>query len=147
MLAGFPIAFYTASVAAFLFYLANSELFWFRVGPLANKAGVVMAIVAAVPGLLDWLLGTSRGAAPYRIGLRHLVLNLGALVFFSLAAVLNAGKWDQTGADIRVGVVLALLGLGLMIVAAFHGWTLVQHEHIGIEPTVNTSAEPVSQDL
>jgi uncharacterized membrane protein len=133
MLVGFPLAFYTAAVAAFLLYQLNGELFWFRVGHVANKAGVAMAIIAAVPGLLDWLLSIPRGTAAHRIGLRHLLLNLAALVLFSLTGILNAGKWDETGADIRIALVLALVGLGLTIAAGFHGWTLVQHHHTGIQ--------------
>jgi uncharacterized membrane protein len=133
MRVGFPLAFYTATVAAFLFYQLNGELFWFRIGHVANKAGVVMAIVAAVPGLLDWLLSIPRGTAAHRTALRHLLLNLGALALFSLAGILNAGKWDQTGADIRGSFVLTLLGLGFTFAAGVHGWSLVQHHHVGIE--------------
>ena len=133
MLVGFPMVFYTATVAAFLLYQLNSELFWFRVGHLANKAGVATAVIAAVPGLLDWLLSIPRGTAAHRTGLRHLLLSLAALALFSLTGILNAGKWDETGADIRAGLALALLGLGLTIAAGFHGWSLVQHHHVGIE--------------
>ncbi len=49
MLVSFPIAFYTGAFIAYLVSALTGESFWFRVGLVANIAGVVGAAAAAVP--------------------------------------------------------------------------------------------------
>ena len=55
MLINYPVALYTASVVCYIVYGANTNPFWFKVAVVANGAGVLMAIVAALPGFIDWL--------------------------------------------------------------------------------------------
>src|SRR5205814_6508492 len=55
MLVAFPIAFYTATVATLLAYVGTHEAFWFRIGMVANMAGIVMAVVAVITGAIDLL--------------------------------------------------------------------------------------------
>ena len=61
MLVAFPIAFYTATVATLLAYVGTHESFWFRVAMVANLAGIVMAVVAVIPGAID-LFALPRGS-------------------------------------------------------------------------------------
>src|SRR3954471_9767519 len=86
MLIAFPVAFYVATLVAHAVYAGNGDVFWFRVGHVANWAGVVTALVAAVPGFVDWTGIPSRAPAK-RTGLMHMVLNVVALVVFALNAV------------------------------------------------------------
>src|SRR5262245_58891428 len=53
MLVAFPVAFYTATLVSFVVYAVSTNPFWFKVGLVANVAGVIMAAVAAVPGFID----------------------------------------------------------------------------------------------
>jgi uncharacterized membrane protein len=127
MLVAYPVVLYTATVVAFVIYWLQGELFWFRLGHLANKAGVLLALITFLPGLAGWLRDLRRGARPTGADLTYLGLNLAALALFGLVALLNAGLWDARPA-IGLPLVLSSLGLALTLAAGWSGWTLVQRQ-------------------
>ncbi|HMG23267.1 MAG TPA: DUF2231 domain-containing protein, partial [Kofleriaceae bacterium] len=61
MLVAFPLAFYTATVAALLAYLGTREAFWYRFAMVANVSGIATAVIASIPGAID-LLALPRGS-------------------------------------------------------------------------------------
>src|SRR2546423_9570127 len=83
MLIAYPVAFYTATVVCYIVYSSNHDDFWFKVAYVANLAGVVMAVVAALPGFIDWL-GIPSNVRAKRTGLLHLISNVIALLLFGL---------------------------------------------------------------
>ncbi len=133
MLVGFPVAFYVATFVAYIVYQNNADPFWFRLGVVANIAGVVMAVVAAIPGLIDWATAIPADSAAKQTGLVHMVLNTVTIIFFAVAAVLNYDKWYETLPSL--GSTLLLTGLGVLgtVAAGFYGWTLVQKYHVGVD--------------
>src|ERR687886_29215 len=82
MVIAYPVAFYTATLVGFGIYGATGDHFWLKATIAVNLAGVVMAVVAALPGFLDWLVGIPRGSDASRTGLIHMGLNVTALVLF-----------------------------------------------------------------
>lgn len=66
MLVAYPIAFYTATLVCYIVYNSNQNVFWFKVAYAANLAGIIMAVVAALPGFIDWLYIPSNTAAKKR---------------------------------------------------------------------------------
>ena len=142
MLVAYPIAFYTATLVAYLIYqVGGQDHFWFRVAIAANLAGVAMAVLAALPGFIDWALGIPADTEAKAVGLRHLLLNVGALALFNVLAVLNTGSWDATAPSAAAGIALALLGVLLTVAAGAHGWTLIQTHHVGIAEEPQTAPE------
>ena len=148
MLVAYPIAFYTATLVAYLIYqFGGQDQFWFRVAIVANIAGVVMAVLAALPGFIDWAMGIPGETEAKQVGLRHMLLNVVALVLFIALAVINTGKWDAAAPGAALGIGLALVGVLLTVAAGAHGWTLIQTHHVGIvEDTAEaTGAVPVPE--
>lgn len=139
MLVTFPIAFYTSTLMAFIIYALSGEPFWFRVGITANVAGVVMAVVAATFGFLDWL-GIPGGTDAKSTGIKHLALNVISLLLFLVTLIFNAGEWNAVAPVMRGAIILPLLGFLSTLGAGYYGWTLVQNHHVGVE---FTSAEEV----
>lgn len=135
MLIPFPVAFYTATLAAFITYAVNADPFWFRVAYAANAAGVVMALVAAIPGFLDWALGIPSETHAKRDGLKHMGLNVTALALFAINLWLNSGQWNAVTPITRFAIILPLFGLISTIAAGYLGWTLVQKHHVGVQIT------------
>lgn len=133
MLVAFPIAFYTATLAAFIVYGLGADAFWFRLGIVANAAGVVMAIAAAVPGFLDWYEGIPAGTAPKRHGFLHMSLNVAALILFAVNLGLNGGQWNVVPPVPTYSILLPLFGFLCTLGAGYLGWTLVQTDHVGIQ--------------
>jgi uncharacterized membrane protein len=127
MLVAYPVVLYTATLVAFVIFQIQGELFWFRLGHVANKVGVMMGLVTLLPGLVSWALRMPHGATIRSSDLWYLLLNVGGLALFSATALLNAGKWDQNRPDIGLALVLTVIGVGLTIAAGFYGWTFVQN--------------------
>ena len=132
MLVGFPVAFYTGALVAFIAYAANMNVFWFRVGFVANWAGVVMAAVAALPGFIDWAIGIPRTSPAKRTGLIHMTLNVTVLVLFIINGVVAMDYWDEALPPGGTGVPLSVVGVLLTVVSGFLGWSMVQDHHVGI---------------
>lgn len=134
MLVGFPVAFYTATLVAFIMYHCQLHMFWFKVGVLANLAGVAMAALAALPGFIDWLaIPSSKGAK--KTGMYHMFCNVGALVLFAVNLFLQYPKIHDTQPESILPIVLSAIGFCLTLAAGFLGWTLVQNHHIGVSLT------------
>src|SRR4051812_17247109 len=83
MLVAFPVAFYSTALVGFGLYALSGSLLWWRIGLWSNLAGVIMAVIAAVPGLIDWTIGIPPGTKAKSTGRKHMLLNLGALASFT----------------------------------------------------------------
>lgn len=140
MLVAFPLAFYTATVATLLAYIGTREAFWYRFSMVANIAGIVTAVIAALPGVID-LLALPRGSRARAAGLKHAGFNLIATVLFALTAVVLYGTWSHkvmVGGeyvfDASIPLALSVVAWLAMVIAGSLGWTLVQTHHVGIKP-------------
>ena len=132
MLVAYPIALYTATLVAFIISAARGDPFWFRVAVVANIGGVIMAALAAVPGFVDWAMGIPNDSPAKGHGLRHMLLNVIALVLFIINAVVHASQWNAAHPDKAWGIVLAVVGVLCTVGAGFFGWTMIQDDHVGI---------------
>jgi len=135
MLVGFPVTLYAATLACYAACALGAEPFWFRVGVYANIAGVVMALVAAVPGFIDWAFGIPSGVPAKATGRAHMLLNVAALLVFAADAYLQWGQRYSPQPATTLPVLLAVLGVCLTIAAGFLGWKMVQVHHVGVELT------------
>jgi len=135
MLIAFPVALYTATVVALIVHAATIDPFWYRLAFWSNLGGVVMAAVAAVPGLID-LLSVPAPSRARVTGIRHALFNVLALVLFTVSCVIMGRHWygDQVLRD-AAPLVLGVIGLGSTLIAGALGWTMVQTHHVGIKPT------------
>jgi uncharacterized membrane protein len=135
MLVSFPIACYVATCLAFVAYAMGAEPFWFRVAVYANVAGVATAVLAAVPGLIDWIFGVPTGSPAKATGLLHMAANVVALGLFALNAVLQWPHRFESAPHIGISVALTALGVAFTLLAGFLGWKMVQTHHVGIDLT------------
>ena len=123
----FPFAFLTG---AFFFdglgWAFQRSEFWTTGSHLAI-AGVSTALVAAVPGLIDYLYSVPPNSSGKKRATQHMVLNLTAVAIFTFV-------W------LRRGVALSLLELGvelvgvmLLVAAGWMGGVLVSRNQIGVD--------------
>lgn len=136
MLIAFPVALYVSTVVALFVHIGTADPFWYRAAMWANIAGVVMAAVAAVPGLID-LVSLPKKSRARVTGIRHAVFNVLALTLFVISAVLLYRSWTSgVGAlDVTAPLVLSLLGVLSTMTAGWLGWNLVQTHHVGVHPS------------
>ena len=132
MLIAFPVACYTGTLVGFATYAAIGHVFWLNLAIALNVVGVGAAVVAAIPGLVDWAFGIPRDSAAKAVGLMHASLNVAALGLFAAALAVYAPDWNGPAVSATVGVILSALGVVLTVAAGFLGWTLVQDYHVGV---------------
>jgi uncharacterized membrane protein len=148
MIVGFPIAFYTATVATLLAYVGTHEAFWYRVAMVANIAGIVTALIAVVPGAIDLfaLPAQSRARAA---GLKHAGFNLVSTGLFAVTALLLYRSWTHRMMvdgeylfEATVPLAMSVVAWVSMVIAGSLGWTLVQTHHVGIKPAFIRADRP-----
>ena len=136
MLVAYPIALYTATLVAFIIKAAVKGPFWLKFAIATNIAGVGMALLAAIPGFIDWMVGIPRGIRAKTTGLRHMLFNVTALVLFAVTLGLYVSHWNGPfKVNVWPGIILSALGVLCTIAAGFFGWTLVQDHHVGVNVT------------
>jgi nitrite reductase/ring-hydroxylating ferredoxin subunit/uncharacterized membrane protein len=126
----FPFAFLTG---AFLFdaagRLADRPSWWTTGGHLA-AAGVVAALIAAVPGFVDYLYTVPPRSTGKSRATRHMLVNLLAVALVAGAWVMRRGMLD--GPNTLV-LALELAALGLLTAGGWMGGVLVNRNQIGVD--------------
>ena len=135
MLVAYPVAGYTGTLVGFAVYAANGQLFWLNFAIAMNIAGVGGALLAALPGIADALLGIPRGSGARTVAVAHAGLNVVALVLFAISLGLYADHWNGPARGAGPGLGLAAAGLVCTVGAGFLGWMLVQTYHVGVQLT------------
>jgi uncharacterized membrane protein len=135
MLVAFPITFFTTTLVAFVVYAINADVTWFHIGYWANVAGLVTALAAAIPGIIDWAAGIPKHSPAKRVGLLHMVLNLCTIAIFLINAVLQNPQLGALTPEPALAIVLSVIGVVLLLVSGYLGWSLVQTHHVGVDLT------------
>jgi uncharacterized membrane protein len=140
MVVVFPIALFTATVAALLAYIKTRDAFYYRAALLADVSGVATALIAMIPGLIE-LHALPRPSRARDLARRHAGGALLVTAVFAASAgllylgwtrrVMVDGRWHL---DATLPLAIAVLGLVLLVGVATAGWTLVQTHHLGIKP-------------
>jgi uncharacterized membrane protein len=148
MLVAFPIAFYTATVATLLAYIGTLEAFWYRVAMVSNIAGIVTAVIAAIPGAID-LLALPRTSRARAAGLKHAGFNLLATGLFAVTALVVYRTWSHRMMvdgeyvfDATIPLAMSVVAWVSMVIAGSLGWTLVQTHHVGVKPARTLADRP-----
>jgi uncharacterized membrane protein len=130
MLVVFPIALWTTAVVFDVIGTVTGNASYRTVAFYNLGAGVLGALAAAVPGIIDYL--TLRGRAA-KVGTWHAALNLIATVFFALSW-LGRTRWgiDAIGRDTWLPELAALIGLALIVPAGWLGGALVYEHGMGV---------------
>ncbi len=127
----FPLGLLTTAVAFDVLYLITDRVsFQFTAAHLI-AAGVLMGVVTAATGWLDWFLVVPRGTRARRIGLLHGLANGVVLVAFAVSWLLRLGEpdWQPTWP----ALVVAWLGFLAGGLGGWLGGELVERLGISVE--------------
>jgi len=128
ILVGLPIGLWVFSVVADLtFYVGWGGAIWKDVAFYTLGGGIVGALLAAVPGFIDFLSITDARAR--QVGITHMVANLIALAVFSASFWL---RWIATVGFLPAG--FSIVGLVVLGVAGWFGGELVFVHGVGVKP-------------
>ena len=129
MLVAFPIALWIFSlICDFIYHTGSYNVFWKGVAFYTMVAGVVGALLAAVPGFIDYL--SLRDRRVKRIATTHMTLNLivVALFLFNLGIRYNASPDNEF-----FGVVLSVIAIAILAVSGWLGGSLVYVHGVAVE--------------
>jgi uncharacterized membrane protein len=135
MLVGFPVVCYVGTLVGFAVYAASGDQFWLNLAIALNVVGVGGALLAALPGFVDWAFGIPRGSAARTVGLAHAALNVVALGLFAGSLGTYVTNWNGPSTGTTLGLALSSAGVACTLAAGFLGWMLVQDYHVGVRLT------------
>jgi uncharacterized membrane protein len=143
MLVTLPIGLWTFSMICDFVFISTGDSRWAVTAYFTLAGGIVGALLAALPGLVD-LLGLPNGRAR-RIGVLHLTLNL------AIVAVQAANFWlrTQAGADADIAVLPRAISIVAVAALVASGWLGGHLVHVlGVtQPTEHGGHEPVHDRL
>lgn len=113
MLVGFPIGLWVFALVCDVVHAVSGSAIWQTVATFLVAGGIVGALLAAVPGLIDYF---SIGEAEMRrIANRHLAVNLSAVAIFAI------DLWLRFRLPVESNVPLGLSVVGVIAIG-FGGW-------------------------
>jgi uncharacterized membrane protein/nitrite reductase/ring-hydroxylating ferredoxin subunit len=125
----FPIAFFIGTLVFDLIgHLHNDDRFRI-VGYYLNIAGIIGALLAAVPGIIDYFATVPPESSAKKRAATHGLINITNVVVFVIAWMLK-----RNGATKEVVIlVLETAGVILLFIAGWMGGTLVYRNQIGVD--------------
>jgi uncharacterized membrane protein len=128
MLVPFPIAFFVAALACDVVFWNTQNASWASAATWLLGGGLVMAGLAAVAGLTDFL-GEPRIRA-LNDAWQHMIGNV-TLVLLQLYNFYHHYTFGPDGV-LPIGLTLSLVGVALLVFNGWKGWALVEEHRVGV---------------
>ena len=129
ILVSLPIGFFIGAFAFdFLFIITGNFSFW-ETGYYLSISGIVGAVLAAVPGTVDYFYTVPPESSAKKRATKHAILNITNLLLFVIAVLYRRGEMVIP----LVVLFIELTGLVLMSIAGWLGGTLVHRNQIGVD--------------
>ena len=126
----FPFAFL---YGAFLFDLAGRFLerpTWWTTGAYLSLLGVIAALIAAVPGFVDYVRTVPPRSSGKRRATKHMLVNLAAVILFAAAWAIRDRPEAMPGAGVLMLECIAVL---LLTAGGWMGGVLVSRNQISVD--------------
>jgi len=120
-----PLGLWIAALAFDIAYAVTGNPLWRTIAFWNIGAGVIGALLAAVPGFVDYLDLDGRAR---RLGTYHMVLNLAAVAVFAV----NWYVRTRVAPDSLWPLALSILGVVGVIISGWIGGELVYVERVGV---------------
>jgi uncharacterized membrane protein len=132
MLVPLPIGLWTFALVADVMVHLRGGQGWRTAAFYCIGGGVIGALLAAIPGLVD--LATMSPGKTRRMGIWHMSINLLAVVVFALNFLARFGNADHSGM-----LRLTALGVVLIGISGWLGGEMVYVGGVGVAPAARTS--------
>jgi uncharacterized membrane protein/nitrite reductase/ring-hydroxylating ferredoxin subunit len=129
ILVAFPIAFFMGTFLFDALSIILGENSFQTTAWHLNIAGIAFAIIAALPGAIDYFFTVPPKSSAKKRASQHALLNISVLIIFSIAFMLK--QKENTGYLLISALELA--GVILLIIAGWLGGTLVHRNQIGVD--------------
>ena len=134
MLVAVPIGLFTWAFICDVVYLATDrDNMWYDMAFWAGIAAVVTGLLAALPGIGDFLTMAQKTDAR-DMALAHGGLNVTVVALYFIAMLLMLDDGATNGGRLAIVFTLHLVGLGLLGLSGWLGGELVFRHHLGMVP-------------
>jgi nitrite reductase/ring-hydroxylating ferredoxin subunit/uncharacterized membrane protein len=130
MLIVFPFAYLVGSACVDAWALATNHRRWFRTASHMSALGLGSAVVAAVPGLIDYVFAVPPKSSAKKRATSRMFANVSALGLFAAA---RAARKREDEPPAAWGLATEIAGMGLISVAGWLGGTLVYRNQIAVD--------------
>ena len=144
MLIPFPLALWITSFIADVLFYFNRNTSLLVIAKFTLAAGIIGAVVAAVPGIIDWL--AIKNPEVTRIANWHARLNIIALVIFAVSLYLRTrygAPW--VGWRLTIPFLISLLGVILIGISGWLGGDLVYKHGVSVAPQHDAPEEETAK--
>jgi uncharacterized membrane protein len=128
MFVTFPIGLWIFSLVTDIIYRVNGNEMWASVAYYSMAGGIIGAILAALPGFVDYL--ALKPSRVKDIALWHMLINVGALTLFCINLYLRTGAPDTTAP-----FVLSIIGVLSIMVSGWLGGQMVYVHGLAVDET------------
>jgi uncharacterized membrane protein len=130
MLVPFPIGLWVFSfICDLIFAYGSGAPIWKTVALYTMIGGLIGALAAAIPGLIDLL---SLPPEPRKTAIMHMSINLTVVVLFAINAWLRYSAGDA-GAGSSTPVWLSLIAIGLLLISGWLGGKMVYESGVAVD--------------
>lgn len=129
ILVSFPIAFFTGTLLFDVAGLMFKRDDFHTTAMYLEIAGVGFALLAAVPGIIDYIFIVPPRSSGKKRALKHGLINIITVIIFGLAFLLR----KNNGASLLAIIGLETIGIIFLSIAGWLGGTLVYRNQIGVD--------------
>jgi uncharacterized membrane protein len=133
MLVVVPIGLIIWTLVADIIYVATDDRAWYDIAYWSGIAAIVSALIAAVPGFVDFV-SVARHTTARGIAIAHMVINLAVVAAFVVAIFIMMDEGALAGGALAAVVVLHAAGAALLLVSGWLGAELVYRHHLALIP-------------
>lgn len=125
----FPFAFLTGAFGFDLAGVLLDRASWWTTGAQLTLVGIATALLAAVPGIIDYFYTVPPRSSGKKRATKHALCNVGTLVLFGVAYFLR----ESTARPTILALALEAAGVGLLMIGGWLGGTLVSRNQISVD--------------
>lgn len=130
MLVPFPIACFVGTLLTDIAYWRTAEMMWSNFSAWLLSAGVVMGLLAAIAGLVDFL--GSRSIRRQPPAWPHVIGNAIALAVAIVNMLIHMR--DAWTSVVPWGLTLSAITVLILLFTGWMGWSMVYRHRVGVEP-------------
>jgi uncharacterized membrane protein len=138
----FPMALLAVSSLWDLLGIWRGDPFWWMFAFWSIAIGLIMAFLALVTGLIDYVKIPQGGPAE-NAAMRHMIIMVLALLIYAGSLLLRFYSSAEAGGLLFTAMALSLAGLAVLLLGGWYGGELVYRHGVGrIEAQVDPNNDP-----
>lgn len=144
MLIVVPMGGWIVSMISDIAYAVTGDAFWYQMAFYSMGIGIIGALMAAVPGFIDYFT-VRMSAAGRKAATTHMVLNL---IVVGLYAINMWLRWDNgalTGARWNMALGLAIVSMLMLMVSGWLGGEMSYRHKIGVVEQDDVEATEIGE--